>query len=402
MASTSRSFPSSLDRDVDVDATPRDGVLQRCIRELTSRSSLNLSVDLVGLPSVQKLRGNGGYDDANGNQNPIAPTFGVDLSCLPQPDGRDAWTLGLGLSSIPRESSEEPSSSWTLSPWPPAGGQPVDEDSATSVETRERLENNSSHEGLSAPGPHHWARHYRPATPHNMLSTFHGTQSTASVPPVTALNAVPVSLTKAPLHPHQTVKGLIGDIKRLGRKMRDHIFKASGRRGKDISHDERTEDPASELGWPVAMYLEQGYYPVSCSLSDFFDFLAYMCSVGHSKRGETVLLPVVWIICQNRVSRRPGTRQARLCLSSILTLRMLVGELCHQCGEKALINFKPKIHASPASDLHPLSWAVLLHTPTLYVKQGIGAPWSLFLGHLPRAPILHLDHRWCLASRMKD
>lgn len=261
IASTSRSFPPSPNYNFDVHETPRDSVLERCIRELTSRSSLNLSVDLVGLPSVQKLRGNSG-DDENGNQNPIVHTFGVDLSCLPQPDGRDSWTLALGVPSIPRESSEEPSSNPTLSPL--AVGQAMDEESATSVETLNRLEENPSREGCQALEPLNWARQYRPATPHDMLPTLHETQPTSFVPPPT--NTDLSSTTKIPSRSKNAVKGLIGDIKRLGRKMRDHILKAPGRR---VALGEVTSDEGcaehSVSTWAYTRYLEHGYHPVSWS-----------------------------------------------------------------------------------------------------------------------------------------
>ncbi|KAH6917334.1 hypothetical protein BKA70DRAFT_331355 [Coprinopsis sp. MPI-PUGE-AT-0042] len=262
MASTSRSFPPSLNDNPDVREAPRDArVLERRIRELTSRSSLNLSVDLVGLPSVQKLRGNSGGNDESGNQNLIAPAFGVDLSCLPQPDGRGAWTLALGVSSIPRGSSEEPSSNPTLSPL--AVGQGIDDESATSIESHNQVDEPPSHEGCNDLAPLEWARQYRPATPHNMLPTLHETHPTISVPPPTS--PARTSMSKTPSRPHHTVKGLIGDIKRLGRKMRDHIFKAPGRRGefagRVVSDDGRIEHPANDHSWPLARHLEHGYYP---------------------------------------------------------------------------------------------------------------------------------------------
>ncbi|KAF5314186.1 hypothetical protein D9611_006840 [Ephemerocybe angulata] len=56
-------------------------------------SSLSLDVDLVGLPPPQ-ASGRGVFIDGDNSHY-----YGIDLSCLSQPDGTNAWTLSLGAGS---------------------------------------------------------------------------------------------------------------------------------------------------------------------------------------------------------------------------------------------------------------------------------------------------------------
>lgn len=59
-------------------------------------SSLSLDVELVGLPEVSN-NGRGIFLD--GESDSSMHYYGVDLSCLSQPDGTNAWTLSLGATS---------------------------------------------------------------------------------------------------------------------------------------------------------------------------------------------------------------------------------------------------------------------------------------------------------------
>lgn len=59
-------------------------------------SSLSLDVELVGLPEVSSS-GRGVFLD--GESDSSLHYYGVDLSCLSQPDGTNAWTLSLGATS---------------------------------------------------------------------------------------------------------------------------------------------------------------------------------------------------------------------------------------------------------------------------------------------------------------
>ncbi|KAJ2931194.1 hypothetical protein H1R20_g5957, partial [Candolleomyces eurysporus] len=68
-------------------------------------SSLSLDVELVGLPTAnQPERANHGVF----LDNDTSHYFGVDFSCLSQPDGMNAWTLSLGTGSpLPSVSTSE-------------------------------------------------------------------------------------------------------------------------------------------------------------------------------------------------------------------------------------------------------------------------------------------------------
>ncbi|TEB34961.1 hypothetical protein FA13DRAFT_1426160 [Coprinellus micaceus] len=59
-------------------------------------SSLSLDVDLVGFPEVSE-DAQGVFLD--GESDSSLHYYGVDLSCLSQPDGTNAWTLSLGTTS---------------------------------------------------------------------------------------------------------------------------------------------------------------------------------------------------------------------------------------------------------------------------------------------------------------
>ena len=103
------SFPSASFRPEDLPSITSEAsthfataVHQRTIGEHTAGdrypSSLSLDLELVGLPPLNRNRATcperGVFLDGDSRRY-----FGVDLSCLSQPDGFNAWTLALGAGS---------------------------------------------------------------------------------------------------------------------------------------------------------------------------------------------------------------------------------------------------------------------------------------------------------------
>lgn len=77
-------------------------------------SSLSLDVELVGLPEVAR-NGRGVFLD--GESDSSLHYYGVDLSCLSQPDGTNAWTLSLGTTSpFPSISTSDDTPQFGFSP----------------------------------------------------------------------------------------------------------------------------------------------------------------------------------------------------------------------------------------------------------------------------------------------
>lgn len=179
-------------------------------------STLSLGVDLVGLPSPQLDHGQGVFLDGDSHY------YGVDLSCLSQPDGSNAWTLTLGPGSpFPSVSTsdETPQSGISSTFSSPGISTSATTHGASSPSTpSSNLDYFGMESGNVTPSSrtealHHYEGHQR----NDYVSTPLYEQSSL------ILESVPYSQHlshPAPEEPKRPFKEVIEDVKKLGSKLK--------------------------------------------------------------------------------------------------------------------------------------------------------------------------------------
>ncbi|EAU93027.2 hypothetical protein CC1G_06747 [Coprinopsis cinerea okayama7 len=308
VASTSRSNLSSFGYSYSVHETSCDAV-ERFIPEYSAtRSSLSLSVDLLGLPSVHRAQDS---DERDGRflDNESLRYFGVDLSYLSQPDGRNSWTLGLGVPPLPRDpsSSDDPSSHSTLSPL--AAVSSVENESMTSVGTCHPAEEDATLD-------------CQPWEPTNGRPPYSMTQSSdrnsqrfiqaigVRYAPTNDVGCTPTP--KGSSRPRQVFKGILGDVKKLGQRVKDQILKTHSRRPSGVSFS--SERPS------MTMSATEPLYPPS---TEYARYSADTCRVTNLEFANSRVYPRAGIdAVSNRHSMhpRPPTPSTGLTFSKVNSL----------------------------------------------------------------------------------
>ncbi|TFK30490.1 hypothetical protein FA15DRAFT_662452 [Coprinopsis marcescibilis] len=196
VASTSRSNVSSFGRTTPPSTDPR--ATERFVYGFSS--SLSLEVNLLGLPALHQQIGD---NEGEGEDNESLCCFAVDLSCLSQPDGRNSWTLGLGPPSVIHEESEAQiipefcTSSAVAGFWKG--------ECAASISSQ----GETTSDDLPA-----WLVPFGPTNP--------GEAPTSEQCPI----AEDLPLSQKPAsRPRQVIKGLLGDVKRFGKKVKGHLLR---------------------------------------------------------------------------------------------------------------------------------------------------------------------------------